>query len=531
MSVTVNTSPALLCAAWRPIIFETSSDRYASTAKAVSAVSSGTGAYARYAITSNVFKVGDVIVGSGFTSVSAAYNVTQTVTVVNASWVETDLLFVASGTGSGTITRANENFQMKCQTYVFDQTAKSIPVTADPQQVDLGTWFTLTDHGYSIGDIILITGTTSYNGAYIIRSLDFSSSIFTLDAPYTTNQTATVRRGTLIGTKRQAAITVSSNIRFRFNPSGHLQTALSQDLIDSAPSILQTPCVNSIKNYAIKFTEEFDDADGLLQTHDMILSSNRVAVRAAWQHGETQSLADYTLGSSTQKFLTKAPLIKYIRVGEEEQLSFLTSTVPNWRVTVQKYDLGGNALSLVNMTLYDILDYRAIVPINSNMFDATISKFEVWITNSSGTQQSEKRTFIVDKNKYQNAIRFHFENSLGGFDAYTCTGDFTISNKTDKTTFRKILSPSFATRDRGTTDFGVNSDVPKEIFSSLLSNAEAIWLQELLYSPCVFIKNIGETVFTPVNIYSNTQMVYDSKVPTQIKVAYTHSNAPIALNN
>lgn len=146
-------------------------------------------------------------------------------------------------------------------------------------------------------------------------------------------------------------------------------------------------------------------------------------------------------------------------------------------------------------------------------------------------QKSEKRTFIVDKNKYQNPVRVHFENSLGGFDAYTLTGDYMKGSKVSRSDFEKGLGLGFAIRDRGAKDLAVNPSVQHEVYSSLLSNAEAEWLFELSISTDAYIKNIGDSYFTPINILSESQVMADSKTPPQLKLVYSESNKQLGLNN
>src|SRR5688572_2415696 len=122
MSITVNTSPSMKQVSMRPVLFEVDSDRTANTVKAVSGITSGTGAKARYAITSNTYKVGDIVTGSAFGV--AGYNVRQTVMVINASWVETDLDYISSSSGS--LTRTNDNFKIKTEVIVFTEAKKNI---------------------------------------------------------------------------------------------------------------------------------------------------------------------------------------------------------------------------------------------------------------------------------------------------------------------------------------------------------------------------------------------------------------------
>lgn len=113
----------------RPIRFVCTSDIYdvSTNAEAVSAVSDS-GGFCRYAIATHDFKVGDVLTGSGFDP-ATTYNVRQTVTVTNAAYVETNVAFDVNDTG--TLTRTNDNFQMKGQLTVNSTVIGTIYVNPD----------------------------------------------------------------------------------------------------------------------------------------------------------------------------------------------------------------------------------------------------------------------------------------------------------------------------------------------------------------------------------------------------------------
>lgn len=525
--ITVDTYPAGVMASGRPIIFEVDSNRFDSASFAVSGTSSGTGGRTRFAVTSHTLKVGDTVTGSSFAY--PIYNLIQVVTAVSTLYFETNIIY-ASSPSSGSIQRTNNNFQVKCETFVFP--SPSIAITGVTNSSGVAR-FTCANT-YAIGDIVSIENTTDYNGMFAVTVIN--AGYFSVGSSYTSNQTGITKLGTLIGTKRQDSILNSSGDPiFRMNCAGHVGSALSPDLIDGAPANIQTPALNSCKLFAVRFTEEFDDNNGQLQDHDVTYSPTFYSARAVWQHKATdQSLIDYYTPGVTMKFLTNAPMTKCIRPGEEEQLHFLANGALNCRATIQKYDLGGSALSLVNLTAVDIKDDKGIIPINSNVFNSSISKFVVWLTNSSGTQLSEKRTYIVDKNQYQNAKRFHFENTLGGCDAYTFTGKLTTSSQSISTTFKKTLPLQFSNRDRGTSDLANSNAIAYDLFSALLSRAEGLWLNELIISVSVFMKNVGETVFTPVNILggtSVTNVLDDSDIPPQMQITYSESNAPLGLFN
>lgn len=529
MSLTVTTAPSTKQVATRPIIWEVTSDRYSSAVEAVSGVTSGTGAKARYAIATHPYKVGDVLTGSGF-SVSS-YNVRQSITVVNAAWIETNVDY--NGASTGTLTRTNDSFQVKCEVAAFNTSSKNIVGVTDPG-IPGFSHIDVIAHGYSIGDIVLIEGTTDYNGAFEILNI-LTVDGFIIATAFTTSQTGTVRLGDIVASKAQQPIDVSGTILFRFDASNFLRAVLTPDLVSSIGANIVTPNTGTIVKYAVRFTEQYDDRDGLLDDADSLVSVFKQAVRATLQHEETQTLTAYILGSSSKKFLTNAPLVKKIRVGEEEQLSFITDTgvaaSETYHIRYQQYDLSGAALAAASLSGIIIVDNRGIAPVNSNIISSSISKVDVWIVDGSNVQLSEKRTFVIDKRNYSQAIRVHFENNKGGWDAYTFTNGYKRFNENSKTSFNRVLPNSFTVKDRGQTTLGVSVEQPYEISTELLSKAEGLWLEELLNATNAFIKNVGDTEFIPINILNSSDKVEDDLEPVQIRLVYKKSNSPIKLSN
>lgn len=461
MAVTIEVQPTTIKAGWRPIFWQVSSSRYLDTVQAVSSVvNSG---FANYQVASNTYLVGDIVTGSGFTGASAAYNVVQTVTAVTGTSVLTDLTFVTGGTGAGTLTRTNKNFQIKCETYA------------------------------------------------VINAVN-----------------------TLIGTSRQVAVLVGADYKFQTNPAGHLQSVLEAELLDVPFTTIETPRAKAVKSYTVKFTEEFDDKNGLMKTGDTITSSSKLVVRATLQHSEVQTMDKYLVGvtlGATARFLTNAPKIKKIRIGEDEQLSFVTEVNETLQYALQRYDLGGAPIAMGAFPSSLIVNQSGVIAINSNVFNSANSKIEVWLINNLGVQRSEKRTYIMDYSNYQNPIRFHFENILGGVDSYTMTGSFKKDVTSKRTAFKKLLPNAFTNRERGVTNLGNQIGLAKEIYSEFLSNDTALWLQELLFSTNVFTKGATDVEFTPVNLYTESMPLYDSERITQMKVVYADSNSPQGLNN
>lgn len=531
MAITINTAPVLLNAAYHPIIFEVSSDRYASDVYSITSVSSGTGAFARYAVASHTYKVGDIVTGSAFTSTSAAYNVRQTVTVISGSYFETDLAFVTGGTGAGTMTRTNDNFQMKCETLAFDLDKKTI--TNCGNNGGFAQFTTSATHFFSVGSVVYIQDTASGNYDGIATVTAVTSNTFITDQAYiATTSVGGVRDSRVVGSKFQSVVTISGTPQFRMNCAGHLESIMSLDLFDSEPTNIQTPLPNSLKLFAIRFTESYDDVDGLYTESDLKYSSVATATRAVLQRVDGVNInSAYVINPPTSfKFLTEAPNNKLIRVGEEEQLHFLYSGTTQLRAGITKYNLAGVAQAEVYTTLTTISDYKGVLPINSNHFDNTVSKFDIWLVDSVPNAYSELRTFIVDKRNYQNPVRIYFESNLG-LDAFTFNGAYKENLTTNKTTYQKSLPLTYSLKDRSLTDIYVSAEKTHEAYSDFLPKATAQWLERLLGSSNLYIKQIGDTYFTPISLLPGSSVIYDSRGLVQIKIDYAKSVNNLTIGN
>jgi len=530
MAITVTVNPAAKQAAYRPIIIEATSNRDDVISQSVTAVTSGTGGFARFAIVSPTLLVGDIVTGEGFTGTSVVYNVRMTVTVVvtgGSGYVETDKVYSAASAGAPKLTRTNDNFQLKGEVIVFDK--PKITITgAISGGSGLTQISTLTAHGYVAGDRIRQYGTTSYNGAFVVDSVQ-STILYKIAIAFVADETGTVRGGTTLGTKRQAAISLGGVPTFRFNIANFLQAGLKPNLTTTAGTII-TPNEESILYYTLYLTEEWDDVDGLLKEAGTLFISEKQVVRISLTHTETQTLDAFFMGSATQRFLTNAPKQRSIREGDEEQLSFLVNPDVSYKVRTRKYTVAGTLVATIDSGLIAIIDGRGIVRVNDALLlDGTfvITKAEVLLINVDNNVRSETITFNIDRTSCP--VRMLFENYRGGFDGYNFKGAFKQINNSKKTAFTRDLGITFAKMDRGETVLGIEADETFEVWSEFLTRAEGIWLAELINSPSVFVQQGAD--FLPITILNSNNPVDDNQTPLQLKIQYRMSNQPITLSN
>lgn len=509
MAVTITAQAAAHSPAYRPMIFECSSDRDSSLTYTVTAVSSGAGGNARLAIASTTgLNVGDVVTLTGFTTV--AYNRRANVTVVSGAYIEVD--FAYSVNDSGSAERTNDTFQVRADLYVFDTETPASIIAASNGGVGVTTLQLSAVHAYQVGDMVQVRAAL-YNGAYEIIAIGAPDEI-DISIAYSATTTGTVQLGTNTGTIRQSAITVSGVDKYRFNFANLLQASVSYDLFDSLPSAAQSASQQSSKPYIVKFTEEFDDADGLVTEGDYVVNTlQKYAINATLQHQETQNLNAYFMTDSSTKFLTDAPRTGMpIQLEEEYQLSILGAINTSYKFRYERFDVNGTSFGAASSGAFTITDDRVTICINgTNALQSGTAYFDVWMINNAGTQLSEKFRFNVVSQCGPKYHRFFWLNRKGGMDAYTFNGAYKCEPGTKRTEFAKQLPSSFVVKDRGQSWLAVDTTRKHTINSGFVTSAFATWLQTCNDSPVVFLREgKGSQPFVPVVVTNDMKATEDS---------------------
>lgn len=449
MALTIEVSPDKFSALFRniPINVEVSSTQFGDESYTATSVADNGIGKCRYTIGTHLVLNNGVVTGTGFAT--PKYNVRQNVITTAATFIDTDIDFISNDTG--TITRTNDNFQIRAE------------IRTEPGPVKIG------------------------------------------------DKIATV-------------IDVGGNDRFRFNPANMLTSVISHDLEPVGGTNLITPNDNSILIYSIKYFEEFNDADGLLQQRGNITESIKFGLNATRQYLDAdQTLDEYVIDTVAEhKFLTNAPLTQKIALTEEAQLSFLFDVAGAARIRAERYDGSGSLHDTITLANVTPDTFRMIAPINDTLFDVAtlpdISKIIVWIIDASANQMTEKRTFVIDRQCPAHPVRFQFLNLLGGFDPYTFTGHRKETVRTQQIPFSKSLGLSFSIGDRGLSTLAVKSKFIREVRSDFLNEEDRIWLTELFTSTEIFIQEGTDLI--PV-VRSTVQMKFiDDGGLTQLRIRY-----------
>lgn len=522
MAITIDVTPAEIQSVNRPLIWEVSSNRFGTEAFPVtSVISEPSGPFigsARFLFgVSHPYQVGDILNGTTFTV--SSYNRVHVVVQITATTVTTDTIFVSTDTGL--MTRRNNNFRIRVDVGVFDSIAEPSKSIASAVAAGILTKFTTTaPHGYSVGDLVEQTNTTTYDGFFEVAAID-STTEYTLAVTFVATTTGDVQKAPVIGSIRQQ-VTVENAINlWRFSIAGMLDALISGDLLDLDTTGITTPTPNSIKRYVLFFLEEYDLKPAIAEPNDRIFSAANFGINTADQHRDVQTVVRFLLDGPTKRFLTNAPLSLPKATEEEFQLSFITDDAALVHARFERFDLNGASLGFTNSGDVTIVDKRAIFAINDDIFDDIHSKIEVFIAQEDNTQISEIRTFIRDTNCYRNPIRFHWLNRAGGHDAHTFTGDFRETVKARKTTYRRDLGTTVEKRERGTTILGTAGRPSFRVFSEFVPTATRQWLEEIYTSPDVFLEEGDDLI--PVEITSRSATIDRAKL-IQLRIDWREAN-------
>lgn len=442
----------------------------------------------------------------------------------------------------------------------FNAVFRNIPINVEVSSTQFGTQSfsasAVADNGsgfcrYTIGaHVILVDGVITGSAfapvvQYNVRQKVTAVAATTIDTDlaFVSNDTGTITRSNdnfqiraeirqepgsvFIGDKITTRIDVGGSDRFRFNPANLLTSVLSHDIEAVGFSILQTPTDNSITGYSIKFIEEFNDKDGLLQQFATLTISTANAVNATRQYLDSDQTLDEFVGDATpdptNKFLTNAPLSQKIALAEEVQLSFIFDVPGDARQKWERYKTGDILHDTQTGVGVTPSTFRMTLPVNSSLFDIAtlpnVTRIVVWIEALTGLHEmTEKRTFVLDKRPYDNPVRFWFLNKLGGFDSFTFTGHRKETVRSKRTSFQQSLGISFNIKDRGLSTLAVNNQFLREVFSDFLNEEHRIWLTELFTSPEVYIQE-GTSLIPIVTTTTQIQFIRDGKL-TQLRIQY-----------
>jgi len=339
---------------------------------------------------------------------------------------------------------------------------------------------------------------------------------------------------TSLGTMKKESILISGNPRYRFNVADMLKTVLEFEFINNISTDVITSGNDKLATeFKLTFTPEYIDSSGVSQTDTSTTSLTYFVGNGIIAPSDSirsfNASKVLTLTNTISEFLTFAPQNVILRTGEDFQLSFFYLGALQLEINFQTFDLGGNANAEQTVALKTITNKEGTFTISDNgagtiIDDFTnISKVDVWIEESDGTQISQKKRFIISQ-ECVDGFRLWWSNSLGGVDKFT----FDIANNQtfnvrDRINYQQPLDDTPTREEFGVTTLKVTGNdvytATTRIQAGLLT-----WFRDLLTSTQAFYQT-GPTTIHPINIRTKVVPLDDDDNLIQIDIEFEFSRA------
>ena len=309
---------------------------------------------------------------------------------------------------------------------------------------------------------------------------------------------------------------------------------------------------NSVKYFAIQFTVEgsFNPTSSVQQLGNAVNSAQYIIFNGVLQYDNylTQTGADYgynlkknllytAKSTSAAKFLTNAPTTLYANVNDYGTLSFLnflpTSTDRIKQINLVYYKNDGTTSSesvTQNYTnggatnfdnIFTHLLYFGAFPGNLRNWSGTfqglvaLGKIEggYYTVQAQNDNDELQQLYTINVNcpnsKGYESIRLTWLNQWGVWDYYTFTMKSTKSLTTNRTTYTQMSGTWNDSTYRingfkgGKKNFRVNSTERITVNTDFVTEADAVWFEELINSQEVYVLNGYETETAPYNTMTN----------------------------
>lgn len=311
---------------------------------------------------------------------------------------------------------------------------------------------------------------------------------------------------------------------------------------------------NHYVNYVLKFGEIYN---GTTYTN-LTVSSTQVALMMALSFNQFQDYdyTDYQMnGVYLGKFLTNSPRTLKARRNGYAELHFLNAlTNESSKLRIRTYLPNGSLIGtyrIDNPYAQTSQFYWCSVGVGIyNLNNATLSSgvqlvvdddagsYDVCILDSSNNISSEVITFEIDDtcNRYEGK-HIKFLNRLGGFDTFFFSSNenvfIDVNNREEYTKLAGTVSGSPVTwgynlSDRGQRVIAVDSQERTILKSGALTDAEYVWLRELITSPEVYaIETYNGAIYDrPIIITTSSyEEVYKrNKKMSQLTLEYKYAH-------
>lgn len=337
-----------------------------------------------------------------------------------------------------------------------------------------------------------------------------------------------------------------------FDISGIVQNYLSRDAEDNTTTFKQ--CENSIVSYEVKFGEQYGASSGITN-YTNLTSSTGYAYNGVFDPLTflDYSVNKYVLQNSSSQFLSDYPSKFETRTGEKMILGFMTDAAneANTLEIISYIDEGAVSKTVTILNPYrsltnikdrsinvrvdiDFINSLVLGDLNSGTVPVLLNNWEYYdirIKNSGGTIVSETIRIYPGEDicsKYD-PIRFKFMNNYGKYDYYTFTGAKTKNTNIKRNTYKSNpnewsgVNYNYSRMSRGLNQYETILDDTITINSDWITEAESVWLEQLITSPDVYIYEGSNLVSVNITNSSYETKYEASQQLFNLVISFTYS--------
>lgn len=314
-----------------------------------------------------------------------------------------------------------------------------------------------------------------------------------------------------------------------FNPARIIENSVNNDIdLTTYGFGINT---NSNCYYQLKFGESYGaSSSGTTAYPDMAQTANKYVWNAVYDYEDFVGYSSGTInaGSPSSRLLTNRPSSGDIQFTENAYLylNSMTSGTIDYAYIVTKdssnatinnvkinnpykanplgngrflrFSSSPNNINQISAT--HILGGASQPIILSTDYAYTIQFFDA---GANAVTEQYRYTINSECTKYE-SYRIHFLNKLGGYDAFTFYKQNTFNSEIRRETFKSNLgtqtstSHSYTAQQRAITQYNTKIKDTISCNSNWISEAQSLWLEELVTSPDVYVEKDG--VLVPINL-------------------------------
>lgn len=337
-----------------------------------------------------------------------------------------------------------------------------------------------------------------------------------------------------------------------FNPARIIENYLTKDIDLTTYGFGANS--NSYASYILKFGESYGaSSSGATVYPNQTVTGTKYVWNAVYDFEDWVGYSSGTInaGTTSCKFLTNRPSsgdieftdnaylyvnsitsgtidYAYIVTKDSSNVTINTAKVNNPYKATDKFFRFCSSPNLINQILPANITLGGQPIINSTDYAYTIQMF-----NASNVAVTEQYRFTIASpcTKYDK-YRIHFLNKLGGYDAFTFskvnrfTSDVKRENyKQNLGAYAALYNYGYNVSQRASTQYDTKITDSVTCQSDWVTEAQMVWLEELITSPDVYVEKNGSLV--PINIttgkHERKKQVNDKLFNLTIEFTYSYT--------